>query len=293
MKDLINKIDELDNDFNNIEKNKNKFLNEINMKKQMLKCISEFRELTNLKINIFQKDKNDLENIFKNFDNYLIFISAYISYAPILNKKYRHKLQEFIYNNLLTDLNKINFLTLMYNFLNIKEKDSNFYFSLFNYDDDIFISENLFFLYHNYNKNKVNYFLNNYTQICFDYIKQFYEDSKDTRAIIKVNFNDDSNGNNFMFEQIKNVLSKGMILFIENVNDFKSFIFLKNLLYNDYYINENGKKIFKIGNKEIECENNNYKIFISLNENISDEFYDEMFVTSNIINFKKIGYLII
>ena len=178
MKEIINKIDELDNIFNNIEKNKNKYLNEINLKKQMLKCISEFRELTNLKINIFKKDKNDLENIFKNFDYYLLFISSYISYAPILNKKYRNKLKDFIYDNLLSNLNKINFLTLMYNFLNIKEKDSNFYFSLFNYDDDIFISENLFFLYHNYNKNKVNYFLNNYTQICFDYIKQFVDETR-------------------------------------------------------------------------------------------------------------------
>ena len=72
-----------------------------------------------------------------------------------------------------------------------------------------------------------------------------------------MNFYDDSNGNNLMFEQIKNVLSKGMILFIGNVNDFKSFIFFKNLLYNDYYINENGKKYLKSEIKKL-----NVKIII-------------------------------
>ena len=110
----------------------------------------------------------------------MIYISSYISFAPILNYNYRQKLKSFLLQNIniaLEDIHKldkkeeikdINFPELMYNFLDITGKDKELFMNSGIYND--FLKENFIFLH--IAQDRVPFILD-YTQSANEIIREY------------------------------------------------------------------------------------------------------------------------
>ena len=140
-KNLENEVLEIEARISNYELMKANSQAQIDKIKNLIKAYNLFIELTNDKKQIYEQKSEYNLNLLKYFDFYMIYISSYISFAPILNYNYRLKLKNFLLQNInmaLEDLNKskkdeekikdINFPELMFSFLDItgKEKIKNY-----------------------------------------------------------------------------------------------------------------------------------------------------------------------
>ena len=280
--DIDKQIDNNDNDINNLEKVKTNFINEIENRKSMLKAFIEFNKISNEKIGLYNEQKDNISNLLQNYDYYLLFISSYISYAPILNKTYRYQFQKFIYNQVqYKGIKELDLMTLILNFLDTKSKDQNFFFSLYNYKEDIFLQENFYFIY--IEKNKIPYILNSYNQIGYEMIRDYVEASRDTRALLRTNYNENVKiKDNEMLDKLNKTIKDGLILYLEKCDRNCTLLF-KNILYKRTIINEKGENVMEISSSQIEPKNTKYQIYFS--QNSYYDFRKEDYLNTLIINF--------
>ena len=354
--ELINKIKELDNkieqhkviikqyidDYNSIENN----ILELNTKisnyeagknnlqilfdkiKSLISSYKMFIDTTNKKMEIFKQKENKNLYLLKYFDFYIIYIAAYIHFAPILNKHYRDKFKLYL-SSCLDNMNPFNndknnidmdresqmdFVDLIFNFMDINGKDKELYMNSSQFSD--FIKENFIFM-HLFN-DKVPLIID-FTQFGKNIINDYIQFEKPQDYLIlsfnnyinndNINKNVNSNETNIgsrseqqpkndFKEKLEKSAKLGWNLFIDNINDinkiyymFYDYIFMrytgdkskKNILIDDhlYTINDTFKLfLFKntFGSTNINS-NKNKKTSLIISDNI---WFNLLFINFNI-----------
>ena len=95
-KALENEIINIESQISNYEINKANSQIQIDKIKSLNKAYTTFIQLTKEKEAIYQQKMEYNLNLLNYFDYYMIYLSSYISFAPILNYHYRQKLKNFI-----------------------------------------------------------------------------------------------------------------------------------------------------------------------------------------------------
>ena len=253
-KNIDKEIDNLQNKIDNLETNKNNIINQMDKYKLLINTYNTFIETTKENEETWKHKKEEIENILKYFDYYMIFISSYVNFAPIMNYNNRQKLKNFILqiinenidnsingqehqeeydldkenkNIELFHIKNINFVELMYNILDISGSEKNLYSSNNIYKD--FIKEN-FILIHIF-REKVPFIID-YTHFAKSIITEHLEFSK-IQNIQITNINEKSlDKNQDLKDKILNCTKNGGNLYIDGVNNINKIYY-----YYYYYIN--------------------------------------------------------
>ena len=296
-KDIISKLNEkfkqIDNQIMIVEKEmsndeilRNNIQNQIDRIQNVNKEMKIFLEKSTENNEIWKINLENINQIINFFDYYIIFISAYITYAPVLNKSYRSKFQNFIYALIESSLEeKINdeklisydFIPLILNFLDETNEDKELCIAMKMFND--YIQENLVFM--NIFKNK-EIFIIDYYYIAKDILSSFLEFSK-MKNIINVQFNTSSNEFKEKFEK---ALKIGQILFIENVSEINQIYYYFFDYINHRFFGDKHQKILKFENKKLEIHEDFKLIFLKNNINKENMKIDsDIFSNMLIINF--------
>ena len=153
-KSIDNEIDEIQRKIENYELNRNNVCVQIDKYKGLINSYNTFTTLTNENKKMWIEKKEKTENLLKYFNYYLIYISAFINYAPILNRNYRTKFTNYLMNLMnesieqtknksetsknaksesedskmdMLPIQYLNFFDLMLNFLDIAGADKEIY----------------------------------------------------------------------------------------------------------------------------------------------------------------------
>ena len=149
-KGIDKEIDKLQIQIDNLETNKNNITNQIDKYQLLIKGYNNFIQVTKENEETWGGRKKEIENILEYFDYYMIFISSYVTFAPILNYNNRLKLKNYILqiineyieqsshkqeknindnlenennNNESIYIKNFNFVELMYNILDIAKTE--------------------------------------------------------------------------------------------------------------------------------------------------------------------------
>ena len=132
-------------------------------------------------------------------------------------------------------------------------------------------------------KKKIPYIINSDNQIGYEMIRDYIEASRDTRTILRTNYNDHLNKkDNEMLDKLNKTIKDGLILYLEKC-DRNCTLFFKNLIYNRTIINEKGETVIELSNYQIEPKYSKYKIYFS--QNTIYDFRKEDYLNTLIINF--------
>ena len=281
IKNIDKKIENIDSDLANAEKAKSNYMNQIEKKTNLLNITSDFLNLTKDKLQMWNEKKDTIDQLLLNFSFYLMFISAYITYAPPLNKGYRYNLEQFIYSKKANEnVKEYSLLNLIFNFLDITNKDKNVFLSIQNYNQ--FIQENFIFM-HILNT-KVPYIIDPH-HLSYDTIKSYLE-AKDSKSVIKIQYN--QRNINETLERLETSMKNGIIVFVDQCkNEITSL--LNNVICDEftYQNGDKSRKMVVIDNKKF-LRNENFKLYLIKDfyqEQNKNYFEDNDWVNTLIINF--------
>ena len=217
---LTEDISKIEKELLELEKNKNKIQLSISKQIEMNQITTNFIELTNEKLPLWTSKKAEYESALKNFEFYLIFLSAFVAYAGHFNATYRKKIKNFFKSKVddlsISNSKKIDFIQIAMEMINLK-KDKDLLNSINVYDD--IIKEN--FLIMHYNK-RIPFVIDHY-RVSKSIICEYF-DRKDPRMIIVTKSKD----SDFM-EQIDKAMTNGYYLIIEQADD-KTYNLFKNVI---------------------------------------------------------------
>ena len=285
-KNIDKEIDNLQNKIDNLETNKNNIINQMDKYKLLINTYNTFIETTKENEETWKHKKEEIENILKYFDYYMIFISSYVNFAPIMNYNNRQKLKNFILqiinenidnsinvqehpeehdldqenkNIELFHIKNINFVELMYNILDISGSEKNLYSSNNIYKD--FIKEN-FILIHMF-REKVPFIID-YTHFAKSIITEHLEFSK-IQNIQITNINEKSlDKNQDLKDKILNCTKNGGNLYIDGVNNINQIYYYFYYYINHRFTGDKYKKLVVIDEHKYEL-NDNFKLYIFKN----------------------------
>ena len=315
---------EINGKISSYETTRNNSQIQIDKIKALITVYQMFLDISNKKIEAFRKKEEKNLYLLKYFDFYIIYISSYIHFAPILNNHYREHLKSYLnecLNNIKNSNDKkeknyneendyIDFIELIYNFMDITGKEKELYMNSNSFSD--FLKENFIFIH--LFKDKVPLIID-FTQfgknIINDYIQ--FEKQQDFLTISFNNFsNYDANTNNNneannrgeqvpkndFKEKLEKSTKLGWNLFIDNIIDINKIYYLffdyinmrytgdkanKNILINDqmYTINETFKLfLFKNTFGSVDLKNDEEKkSSIFINDNI---WFNLLFINFNL-----------
>ena len=264
-KRIDKEIDEIQRKIEIYELNRNNANLQIDKYKELIKTYKIFLHFIKENENLWMKNKLKIDNLLKYFDYYLIFISAYINYAPILNYHYRLKFKNHLLNLINENIEKfnneieknknniteteaknikilpiedINFVDLMLNFLDITGEDKEMYTSSCIYKT--FLREN-FIIMHIY-KNKIPFIID-YTQYSKLILSEYLEFER-MQGFQTVDFNNNSNEQNNEFkDKLNKALKNGMKLFIDGITNVNKLYYLLFNYINNRFSGDKYKKI--------------------------------------------------
>ena len=329
---IENEILSLNSKISNYETIRNNSQGLMDKIRSLINSYKIFLDFSNKKIEIFRKKEKNNLYLLKYFDFYIIYIATYINFAPILNKHYREKFKLFL-SQCLENVNyneekkendnelekekqqQMDFIELIYNFMDINEKEKDLYMNSSSFSD--FLKENFIFM-HLFN-DKVPLIID-FTKFGKDIISDYFQFEKPQDYLI-ISFNNYTNNNiipkittnneigigmrqeqppkNEFKEKLEKTTKLGWNLFIDNINDinkiyymFYDFIHLryigdrtkKNVLIDDhlYTINDTFKLfLFKntFGSTNILDKNKDKKSSLFINDNI---WFNLLFINFNI-----------
>ena len=235
---------------------------------------------------IWKNNLNNITSIINFFDYYMIYISAYITYAPIFSKSYRKKFQKFIYalfEESLTDkqLNEtikyFDFVPLITNFLDETNNDKILCTSMKIFEE--FIQENFIFM-NILNDKEV--FIIDYYNIAKELISSYLEFSK-MKSFVNIQYN---NSNNEFKEKLEKAIKIGQVFFIENVSEINEIYYYFFDYINHRLLGDKYKKYLIFENNKLEI-NEEFKMYI-LKNNINEsnmKIDSDIFSNMLIINF--------
>ena len=259
--------------------------------KTLTNSLQIFIDISNKKLDIFKQNETKNLYLLKYFDFYIIYISIYIHFAPILNKHYRDKLKLYLSEclenmNCFEDSktnndeknndknNNINFIELIYNFFDINGKEKELFMNSSSFSD--FIQENFIFM-HLFNDKAP--LIIDYTQFGKDIINDYWQFEKPHDFLI-LTFNNYSNNNsnndinignrqeqppkNEFKEKLEKSTKLGWNLFIDNINDINKIYYLFYNYINKRYIGDRANKNISIDG-HIYTINDSFKLFLFKN----------------------------
>ena len=323
-KRIDKETDEIQRKIEAYEINRNNVCLQIDKYKGLINAYNIFIKLTKDNEFLWSEKKTKIDNLLKYFDYYMIFISAYVNYAPILNYHFRLKYKNYLINiineyieqnNTYTKIETtksnnntekedkqteeitiqdINFIDLIFHFLDITGTDKELYASSSIYDE--FLKENFIFMHIFKYKTP---FIIDYTQYAKYYLTEYLEFER-LQSIQTVIFNNNSNEQSTEFkEKLNNTIKNGMKLFIDGITDINKIYYLlynyinhrfggdkyKRIVIIDehkYTIHDNFKLyMFKniMGKELMKIDNNIWSNILIINFNISkDDIKEKIFL---------------
>ena len=283
-------------------------VNQLDKYRLLVNGYNTFIETTKENEDIWKTKKNEIENILKYFDYYMIFISSYAIYAPILNYNNRQKLKnyclqiinKYIENSSnkseeekkeeLDDENRINelkyikdfnFIELMYNIFDISKAEKDLFSSSNIYND--FIKENFILMY--LFKEKIPYIID-HTHYGKQILKEYLSFTK-AQNIQTVNITSNSLDKNQEFkDKLLNCTNNGDILFLDEVNDIRKIYYSFYYYINNQFTGDKYKKMVVIDDNKYQIHDN-FKLFIFKNamEKSRIKLDQNIFFNMFIINF--------
>ena len=237
--------------------------------KSLTICYKTFIDISNKKVEIFKKKEKKNLYLLKYFDFYMIYIAIYIHFAPILNRHYRDKLKMHLLqclenmncfgdnnNDEENDDKQIDFIELIYNFMDITGNEKELYMNSSSFSD--FLKENFIFMhlfsdkvpliidFTQFGKNIINEFAqfekqHDYLVISFNN----YSNSISTNANIPdstIGLKPDQMPKNEFKEKLEKSAKLGWNLFIDNINDINKIYYIFYDFIHKRYIGDKTKR---------------------------------------------------
>ena len=292
-KRIDKEIDEIQRKIEIYESNRNNVSSQINKYKALINEYNIFIKLTKENENLWTEKKSKIDNLLKYFDYYMIYISAYVNYAPILNYHFRLKYKNYLINiinecieqnntkiettksndntgreNKQTEelpIQDINFIELIYNFLDVTGSDKKLYTSSSIYDE--FLKENFIFMYIFKYKTP---FIIDYSQYAKNILTEYLEFER-LQSIQTVIFNNNSYEQSIEFkDKLNNTIKNGLKLFIDGITDINKIYYLFYNYLNHRFGGDKYKRIVIIDNHKY-IIHDNFKLYMF--KNIMDKEY--------------------
>ena len=286
-KGIDKEIDNMQIQIDNLETNKNNIMNQLDKHKSLISAYKTFIETTKGNGEIWKEKKEEMENILKYFDYYMIFISSYAIYAPILNYNNRQKLKNYILqivnvyiehslteqekeknkdleneedNNLeLGHIKNLDFVELMYNIFDLTKNEKNLYSSSNIYKD--FIRENYIFMYIFKEKTP---FIIDYTHYAKSLISEYLEFSKlQNIQVSYINENSFEKNQDFK-DKVQNCVKNGGHLYLDGANNINQIYYYFYYYINGCFTGDKYKKFVMIDDHKYNL-NDNFKLYVFKN----------------------------
>ena len=286
-KGIDKEIDNMQIQIDNLETNKNNIMNQLDKHKSLISAYKTFIETTKGNGEIWKEKKEEMENILKYFDYYMIFISSYAIYAPILNYNNRQKLKNYILqivnvyiehslteqekeknkdleneedNNLeLGHIKNFDFVELMYNIFDLTKNEKNLYSSSNIYKD--FIRENYIFMYIFKEKTP---FIIDYTHYAKSLISEYLEFSKlQNIQVSYINENSFEKNQDFK-DKVQNCVKNGGHLYLDGANNINQIYYYFYYYINGCFTGDKYKKFVMIDDHKYNL-NDNFKLYVFKN----------------------------
>ena len=284
-KGIDKEIDNMQMQIDNLETNKNNIVNQLDKYKLLISSYKTFIETTKQNGEIWQEKKDEIENILKYFDYYMIFISSYAIYAPILNYTNRQKLKNYILqiinvyiehalneqkneknkeneenNDLeLTHIQNFDFVELMYNILDLTGNEKNLYSASNIYKD--FIRENYIFMY--IFKEKIPFIID-YTHYAKSLLSEYLEFSKLQNIQISYIADNSFDKNQDFKDKLLNCTKNGGYLFLDGANNINQIYYYFYYYINSCFTGDKYKKFVTIDDHKYSLHDN-FKLYIFKN----------------------------
>ena len=288
-KGIDKEIDNLQIQIDNLETTKSNIVNQLDKYRILVNGYNTFIETTKENEEMWKSKKEEIENILKYFDYYMIFISSYANYATILNYTNRQKLKNYILQiineyieqfsnsqenqnmenkgedekeNKLSDLlyiKDINFVELMYNILDVVGKEKELFTSSNIYKN--FIREN-FILMHIFKEK--NAFILDYTHYAKQILTEYLEFSKIQNIQIANITTNPLDKNQDFKDKLLNCIKNGGNLFLDGVPDINNIYYYFYDYINKKFTGDKYKKLVLIDDHKYEL-NDSFKLYIFKN----------------------------
>ena len=246
----------------------------------MNKCFTEYYNLVEEKVNIWNAKKSKIDILLNNFDFYFLIVSCYLIYAAPLNKFYRHQLKYYLYSLSkqleIENIKEFSIWGIIFEFLDDIGKDKEFCSSVNQYSE--FLADNFTMIY--IMNNKIPYLIDS-KRMSFEIISKFLE-LKNEKNIIKTNYNG-INEIGDMFEKIELGMKNGSHLFIDQCEEEIYDILDNYINQKSGYNAKTQKNFYMIKNKKID-KHENFKLYL-INSKSSSKISQKSFRDCYVINF--------
>ena len=307
-KGIDKEIDKLQIQIDNLETNKNNITNQIDKYQLLIKGYNNFIQVTKENEETWKERKKEIENILEYFDYYMIFISSYVTFAPILNYNNRLKLKNYILqiineyieqssnnqeknindnlenennNNESIYIKNFSFVELMYNILDIAKIEKDLFTSSNIYKE--FIQENFILMYIFQEKTPL---IIDYTHYAKSLLTEFFEFNKiQNIQIVKMSSNSIQTNQDFK-DKILNCTKNGGKLYLDGVNNINQIYYYFYDYINHKFTGDKYKKIVLIDETKYSLHDN-FKLYIFKNslEKSRIKIDQNIFFNMLIINF--------
>ena len=305
---------EINGKISNYETTRNNSQTQIDKIKSLINIYQTFIDISNKKIDTFRKKEEKNLYVLKYFDFYIIYISTYIHFAPILNKHYRENLKSYL-NEYLNNIknsndkkennsnekneNYIDFIELIYNFMDITEKEKELYMNSSSFSD--FLKENFIFIhlfkdkvpliidFTQFGKNIINDYIQFEKQEEFLTISFNNYTDNDTSSSINSETNNrgEQSPKNDFIEKLEKSTKLGWNLFIDNIIDVNKIYYMFFDYINKRFAGDKTNRNILI-NDQIYTINETFKLYLfkntfgSINLNNDEEKKSSLFINDNI-----------
>ena len=282
---------EINGKISNYETTRNNSQIQIDKIKSLINIYQIFIEISSKKIDTFRKKEEKNLYLLKYFDFYIIYIASYIHFAPILNKHYREHLKSYLnecLNNIKNSNDKkennyneeyenfIDFIELIYNFMDITGKEKELYMNSSSFSD--FLKENFIFIhlfrdkvpliidFTQFGKNIINDYIQfekhqDYLTISFN---NFTNNDTNSNNNLDVNNRGDQDPKNDLKEKLEKTTKLGWNLFIDNIIDINKIYYLFFDYINMRYTGDKANKNILI-DEQMYTINETFKLYLFKN----------------------------
>ena len=303
-------IDELQIQIDNLETNKSNIVNQLDKYKVLVNGYNNFIQTTKDNEEIWKSKKEEIENILKYFDYYMIFISSYVNYAPILNYTNRQKLKNYLLQiineyiglsdkkpeeqekdnlddveesklNELTFIKDFDFVELMFIILDVSVSEKGLFTSSNIYKD--FIREN--FIIMDLFKEKIPFIID-YTHYAKPILTEYLEFTKIQNIQIATITSSPLEKNQDFKDKLLNCTKNGGNLYLDGVNNINQIYYSFYYYINHRFIGDKYKRSVLIDDNKYSLHDN-FKLYIFKNsfEKKNMKIDQNTFFNMLVINF--------
>ena len=272
LKEVSSEISMIERNIAENEKNKQKFVTQIEKRETMKKICEDFHDISKEKLDIWISKRDNVSRTLENIEFYTLFLSCYLNYAPPFNASHRGKIKNFLFMKAeslgLTNLKRVEFYSLFFELNDIKkERDINQVLGSF----DDYTKENLLMMYL-YKKIP---FIIDHNRISKWTITEFLDKREQRKIVITKQNEADFN------ENIDKSLKEGFYLLIEQCDE-RVYNLMKNIIKENKFTDK-GKTYVTVDHVSKEF-NDKFKLFF-LKDKIDTKINSKFWIECLVINF--------